>query len=130
VTRLRAFFAVALALVWAPVTSHCLFEKLPGFDFLSCCTHNDAAAPHGDDDCSNDACATVEQGFYKLKDNGDIVPQPGLAIAFFLDAVALQVTVKDSGGEAVRTARPPPHLAPAWQFFYRAAVPVRAPSLA
>lgn len=113
-----------LALLWAPVTSHCLFEKLPGFEFLHCATDTE------DSDCTDDACAVVEAGLYKVQDNGDIVPLPTLTLAFLPDVFAGEATVKDSGGEPFRAARPPPHLAPAWQFSYRAAVPVRAPSLA
>ena len=117
-----------LALLWVPVTSHCLFERLPGLEFLSCCTHPESSSPHENEDCSDDACAIVEGGGYKLKDNGDVIPKPALEIAFL--SLTSEAMVKDSGGEPLRAASPPPHLAPAWQFIFRVALPVRAPSLA
>ena len=116
-----------LALLWAPITSHCMFERLPGFEFLSCCTHEASECTDKEKDCETDSCAVVEDGLYKIQDNGNPLPEPTLAIAFHV--LADEATLKDSGRESLRAARPPPHLAPAWQFFYCTAVPVRAPSL-
>ena len=105
-----------------------MFERLPGLEFLSCCTHPESSSPHENEDCADDACAVVEGGGYKLQDNGDLIPKPTLDIASLF--AASEATVKDSDGEPLRAASPPPHIAPAWQFVYRAAVPVRAPSRA
>lgn len=120
-----------LALLWAPVTSHCLLERLPGFEFLSCCQHDesDRTAGHEQEDCSGDSCAVVEDGFYKIQDNGDAVPAPTLTIAFLLEVLSEQrLAANDSSGDVLRAALPPPTLQACWRFSYRAAVPVRAPS--
>ena len=111
-----------LALLWAPVTSHCLFERLPGFEFLACCDHEETSAPHEDEDCSTDACAVVEAGFYKLQDQEDLVVA---ALELELDVFGTVPKIHDV---VVTASQPPPDLAVAWQFAYRAALPVRAPS--
>ena len=121
---------VMLALLWVPITSHCMFERLPGLEFLACVPHVDASSTPQKQHCADEACAVIEEGSYKIQDDGDLVPKPVLTIAFLLGVVTGEATVKDSGGEPLRAAHPPPHLAPAWQFADRAAVPVRAPSLA
>lgn len=120
-----------LALIWAPVTSHCLLERLPGFEFLSCCAHEDAeaSAPHETEDCSEDACAVVEEGFYKLQDNGDPVPKPVTVLVFLLDTALIEAPANGSDPDRARRAPPLLILKVSWQFFHRAAVPVRAPSL-
>lgn len=67
--------AVWLALVWAPMTSHCDLEHLPGMEFVACC---DLAAPdsHQERDCQADTCASVESGHYKTEEQGVCVPPP------------------------------------------------------
>jgi hypothetical protein len=109
-----------LALLWAPITSHCLFERLPGFEFLSCCVHEDASGPHEDEDCSADACAVVESGFYKLQDHEDLI-----VAAVELDDFSGQLLIQDV---VTTLSRPRPTQSIGWQFSQRAALPIRAPS--
>jgi hypothetical protein len=132
VTGLRAILAVVLALLWAPITSHCLLERTPGLEFLSCCQHEqgEQKAGHEQEDCSDDPCAVIERGFYKIQENQDAVPAPALIAAFLVDVVPEQgQVVRDARGEVLRAALPPLNLQASWQFSCRAAGPVRAPTL-
>ena len=129
VTRFRTLLVVLLALLWAPVTSHCLLERLPGLDFLSCCPHDPGQCEDKEKDCETDSCAVIEQGLYKLQEHSDLIPKPQTAAAaFLLDFVFSPMRI-DSREESVQPMPPSPPLSSAWQFIYRAAVPVRAPSL-
>ena len=78
--------------------------------------------------CETDSCAVIEQGLYKLQDNVVIVPKPRTTAAFLFDFILSQTEI-DSGEEGAQQAPPSPSLKSAWQFVYRTALPVRAPSL-
>lgn len=122
VKRFRTVLLMLLALLWAPVTSHCMFERLDGFDFLSCCTHEEETAEpahHEEEDCSTDACAVVEEGSYKLQDHDDLLAS--------VTEVSYQARPKRTD-TMVGGARPPPDIAVGWQFSHRAAPLIRAPS--
>ena len=127
VAWLTTILSLALAILWVPVTSHCLLERLPGLEFLSCCTHDAVPCEDEEKDCAADSCAVVEEGFYKVQDNSDIVPEPVLlSVAFLLDVISAH-WMQDPSGESLGVS--PPHLPSSWQFVYRTAAPVRAPSL-
>ena len=117
-----------LALLWAPITSHCQLERVPSFEFLSCCTHDADECADKEKDCETDSCAVVEEGSYKVQDNDDAVPAPTLAPAFLLNVSAQEQAVAGLRGELFRPGLPPSTLEPSWRFSYRTAVAVRAPS--
>ena len=119
---------VSLALSWAPITAHCGLERLEALAFLTCCTHDDAA-PHEDDDCQSDGCAVVEAGLYKVENNALQLVCPSLSGPDFLHPEFLRGLPRSLPG--IRGARAAPVLiAASWQFRCRAAMPIRAPSLA
>jgi hypothetical protein len=116
--------ALILAVLWLPVTMHCSLEGLSGFEFLICCAHDDAAAPHEDNDCEADACAVVESGFYKLQDHEDLVVASGdVEVIDPFDSCVECRRIASAG-----TPRPRLDLAVGWQFSSRAAPLPRAPS--
>lgn len=124
VSRLTKALMLVCALLWAPITWHCQLEALPLFEFLTCCDHEDAAAPHQDSDCEQDVCAVVEGGNYKTQEHQVLVEPPALAANLIL--LALATSVADESARA--TFEDPPECARNWQFVLRAALPVRAPS--
>jgi len=126
VRRLRNILFVALALAWAPITSHCQLEILPALDFLACCGHDDESAPHHDNDCQQDACAAVESGHYKTQDPQLFVDPPMLAL--LLNVRGVCADAGDRTSRIILAAAPPEQLH-TWQFVLRAALPVRAPSI-
>lgn len=128
VRRLRTVVSLLLALMWLPATVHCRLESLPGFDFLTCCTHTDAdqSTSHHEGDCQTDGCATVEAGLYKHEDLDNTPVKPMVAVSLLPVLLEeLQARVPTSTG--IRSPAPP-ELCCNWQFSYRAALPPRAPS--
>ena len=122
----RTLTVAVLALLWAPVTMHCELEVLPGFEFLSCCSHH-AQAPHQDNDCDEDGCAVVESGFYVPPYNPFEVTAPTFFLAF---DVIPDYAFGELPGVLVHDLRgaPPPELGPQWRFSSRVALAPRAPS--
>lgn len=115
-----------LLALWVPATAHCQLEN--AFALLVCCDHADAT-PHQDADCKTDACATVESGAYR----SETPPSLGLPPAFLFTLMVAEITAEPLApppSDFVATALSPPELPRGWQFSLRAALPVRAPSLA
>ena len=78
-------------------------------------------------DCSQDNCAEIEAGLYRVEDN----PAFTLKLPIVLAMTSLVQTVqlpKPSPAVFLSTDSSPPELAQTWQFSRRAALPVRAPS--
>ena len=128
VKSLRILLTLLLLALWPLVTSHCSLEQMPGLEFLACADET-AAAPHQENDCETDGCASVESGFYKTEDGRQVLPTPPLAASVFLTAILLESAKPAHGGCTVFDAAPP-ELSKVWQFSQRAAAPPRAPSLA
>ena len=129
---LKAVMTFAFVGAFALATNHCRLEVLKGLEFLVCCSHDAEAdghaAPHQDDDCETDGCASLEDGLYKSEDGRIPTIVPLL--------VAVEIVRTD---DALLTHAPPlaqfstfaiPELPASWQFLLRAASPPRAPSLA
>jgi hypothetical protein len=122
----KAMLAILLALAWAPLTAHCQIESLVGLGLLSCQSAGEAPAPNGSH-CDDSSCCAWESGQCSLPQN-----QPSHVV--WLIAVALTVVPfalhnsppADAGMEILTTA--PPEITRIWQFSFRAALPVRAPT--
>lgn len=126
---MKTIWVATLALLWAPITSHCQLEALPALEFLACCDHGQSAPPHQDDDCKQDGCATVESGEYRTQDERIIVAAPVLILPGVESASDELNTLIDRVSRGILAAVPPEH-SRVWQFALRMALPVRAPSLA
>jgi hypothetical protein len=115
-----------LALLWAPLASHCLLESTLSLTSLSCCDHQDMAGQHGND-CHNAACDTVEAGQYRSALQRLTVLPPPLQLHF--ESPALILVAAEPAPNLIRehpdAARTPPA---SWQFFFRTALAPRAPS--
>ena len=101
---------------------------MPGLEFLACADEADSA-PHQDNDCETDSCASVESGFYKTEDGHHVVPPPPLTPSPLLTAISLEAAQPAAVSRIVFDSAPP-ELLKVWQFSHRAAAPPRAPSLA
>jgi hypothetical protein len=108
-----------------PATAHCLLETIPGLSFLRCCNHSDAA-PHQDSDCQSDGCVVVESGAYRIEDNPSFaVPVLAVVPPSFTD---LLLPEPQAAPPLPAIVPSPPELSARWQFFFRTALPPRAPS--
>lgn len=123
-TFTKALVAVVLVF-YGLALSHCRIELLPGFQFLSCCEHEDTA-PHQDSDCQQDACSVVESGFYKTTDHDEAAPAPLLVVGYESPTDSGRISSDDAQVELCSS--PPLELPRIWQFCFRAALPPRAPS--
>jgi hypothetical protein len=121
VNRWNAFLSVLCLAIWLPATQHCNLENLPGFSFLAC-----SADETGTTDCEGDSCQTVENGAYKIPDNGDFALIPVLSgILIDVLVVAEAQPLCPTHG---RVSEPPEPRSETWQFYSSFAVPIRGPS--
>lgn len=123
-------FAAFLAVLWLPVAAHCQLESMPGLEFISCQSgHGLSENPTAHCDAG---CCSAERSLYKTEESHAGLSSPD-ALADLLIPVLSEIDGSNSLPEEVcigiLTASPP-HLLKTWQFASRAALPVRAPSLA
>jgi hypothetical protein len=116
---------------WALMTHHCGLEAISGLEFLACAPESEAT-PHQPADCGDesDSCATVESGHYRVEEGQITAAKPpitGVALAF---AILSDLALVESSARRISPEPSPPELARVWQFCFRAALPVRAPSSA
>lgn len=126
VKSLRILLTLLLVALWPLVTSHCSLEQMPGLEFLAC-VDEAATAPHQENGCETDSCASVESGFYKTEDGRQVVPMPPLVASAFLTEILLEAEKPATAGCVVFDSIPP-ELPKVWQFSLRTALPPRAPS--
>jgi hypothetical protein len=124
---IKAWLTVAFIGAFALATNHCRLEVLRGLEFLVCCSHGggtEPAAPHQDDDCETDVCASLEGGLYKSED-GRITSIAPVFLAILPSATSPEFTLR----LAAVPDPAPPDLPTSWQFLLRAASSPRAPSI-
>jgi len=128
---IKTTLTVLLAIIWLPVSSHCLLvESVAAFEFLACCTHSDQAEPaeHHEADCATDVCSDIETAKYKSSVSRIDVPARETRICFapppLLEAHPLSTTVDPCPAHTDHSK-----LLVTWQFSSRTALPARAPSL-
>lgn len=123
----KTMLVFLLALAWAPLTAHCQLEIIPGFEFLACASH---CAPHSNSQApDSDACCAVEYSHYKPEDHQPLVfPECFVLLLEQTPAEQQIVPLIDARSDALVPVQP--ELLTSWQFFFRTALPVRAPSIA
>lgn len=126
--KLRTALIILLALAWVPLTSHCKLESLPGWEFLRCASEAPLTPEEGDP-CDEDGCCAVEFAKYQSSRQQEIAPVLLLGILPADPLGALDPLHPVGAGLGIPTSLPP-ELPVSWQFSLRAALPVRAPSLA
>ncbi len=117
-----------LALSWIFLSSHCRIGAMPGFEFLQCAADAQAAHEEGDP-CQNEGCCAAESAQYQAPRQQENAPVVILAIAPGGNLGLVEESLPEEVSLGVLTAAPP-ELPTCWQFSLRAALPVRAPSLA
>jgi hypothetical protein len=127
VRSLRLILTLLLALAWGPLAAHCRIESLTGLKMLRC-SNVEEGAPVGDSHCEGDTCCSWESGQYRLPQGQMPVLVPLLAVvpavAQVIEDAAAAETKEVSANES------PPGASKPWQFALRAALLVRAPSIA
>lgn len=126
---IKTTLTLLLAILWLPVSSHCLLlESASTLEFLSCCAHEDKTTEHHEDECATDSCSIVEGAQYKSSLQRVTVPPLDTHVAFELPPL-LVTTLKSAVITAHQSDDALAQLPVAWQFSARTAQPPRAPSL-
>jgi hypothetical protein len=117
--------AVFLALLWLPVSSHCLLENAEIIHRDLCCQPDPAHEHSHGHDAADGNCQVESRQITVQKQD---LSKESLLLALlksieFSSVEAASVAVIRSDGVA------PPELSPTWQFVSRAAVSPRAPSI-
>src|SRR5262245_41928342 len=124
VHRLKVILRLLCLALWLPATQHCHLEKLPGLAFLHCATDT------ADSDCQGDGCDTLEKGFYKTPDNGDVTVAAMLAGALSEPPAAIVAepvaALRPEAAWVFASPRPCPE---SWREYSARALAVRGPSL-
>ena len=118
-----------LVVLWMPLASHCLLECVAGLEFLQCDTAVEKEAHNDDQHGCDPSCCSVEFAKYNA-------PRPEeIYLDYHEASVALPATIHSANllPEALwlgALGTAPPEILRSWHFFSRAALPVRAPSIA
>jgi hypothetical protein len=121
VNRPLRLLGLILALVWVPITSHCLWEDAPGLQVFKCVDQTTGQSESDSNDCDGDVCSVLETADYKVSKTRTDVPPPFLNILFQLSPL------EAAPAEApLPVTAAPPRLP--WQFSVRTALSPRAPS--
>ena len=129
VRLLMRTLALLLVLTWAPLTTHCQLEGITGLELLQC--HSEGETPiSGNSHCDNSSCCDWEAGQYRLPQNQSPVADHSLVVILCEFGVVQQVMLPALGGSPAIQVTVAAELAVTWQFAFRAALPIRAPSAA
>jgi hypothetical protein len=120
----KAIVSVLLLAVWAACTVRCGIENFSQGTKISCCAE-DSGQPKGSPDNSEQCvCSSLLSAGYVWQEVGWVVPLPlQTACLFDLSPSGNELLVARPLNSVVWALKP-------WQFTSRAALPVRAPSLA
>lgn len=119
---------MGLAVAWMPLTSHCLIEAVPGFEFLRCAADTHDSDDHGDP-CEDGECCALESAVYQPSRPQDVAPHSLVAV-LLNNPFVFQTPAPELPPPAFRLidTAAPPEIPSSWQFSLRAALPIRAPS--
>jgi hypothetical protein len=117
VRLLHKLLAVVMLAIWLPASMHCALEDAGILEKDSAC----ADSPTGTHDRS-DECQFETSGIHLQKSE--------IAVAALIPAlvVVIETAQLDSCGLVILANPSLPDLCPSWQFVYRTALPIRAPS--
>jgi len=127
VRRLKAIVTVMVLAVWAVCTAHCTIENLTGASEPSCCKEEGGQSgqvPVGPGQC---VCSVIQAGGYVSHDNALLVPVPVRCLPLGNILCDSEDPLRRTG--VVEATLSPPEVVRSWQFCFRTALPVRAPSL-
>jgi hypothetical protein len=116
--------------VWFSCTAHCTLEMMTANKPLACCDNakvgsNPSQTPASPEQC---VCGWVKSGGYTFSKSASLVNAPTDVLLLF----ALSSSCEESLAAPAlpKLIFSPPELSANWQFAFRAALPVRAPSFA
>ena len=126
VRSIRNILFTLTALAWLPMSMHCRLETIPGLEFLACKTAAPQSNPNSH--CADTGCCAAENAQYKAEQNHLALLCQQFVISF-APVKNLPKALPDEVSLGILIAAPPSFLE-SWQFSFRTALPVRAPSIA
>jgi len=128
VRSLRNIWFALTALAWLSMTMHCQLETIRGLEFLACQATAPASKP--DSHCDTGCCAAEKSQYTKSAQLRVTLPSPDLLPILSMPLLDLANALPDEVSVFGILTAAPPGLTACWQFSFRTALPVRAPSLA
>ena len=125
--RLKAIVTVMVLAVWSACAVHCSLENLTGASEAPCCKDEGGPSgrvPAGAEQC---VCSTIQAGGYVSQENTRSTPAPLLSVLPGNSPCDSEDSLTRPG--VAEAALSPPEVVRSWQFYFRAALPARAPSL-
>lgn len=123
----RTLLTLMMALGWAPLAAHCQVEMATGLQFLRC-EAGPSASGCAESPCEQKTCCEWESGLYQAPQNAFSLHPIPIEAALLHPFDELRTPVAFEIGICMWATGPPEPPEP-WQFFLRAALPIRAPSL-
>ena len=124
---MKTIVTVLVLAVWAACTGHCAIESLRGAGGLPCCNEDGGQSDQAPQAPGHCVCGAIQAGGYVSQDSAISIPRP--PDGFILLVVAPQPADAPTQPANVEPALSPPRALEHWQFLFRTALPVRAPSL-
>ena len=119
---------VLVLTVWAACTVCCAVENMGGTGSVACCKDDGGGRPdQGPASPEHCICSFINSGGYVSQDTTLSIPVPLDGLLVF--AAEPQDADFPTRPGTVEPALSPPGALKPWQFFFRAALPARAPSL-
>lgn len=129
--KLKSIVALLLAALWLPASSHALLEHLELIHHVHADHEADSGGPHeheADNHAAADGLCLAPSVKTLPTKPVAVVPFPWLDVALLNAAQNFSALPSHPGPSPPGTA--PPEFSHCWQFSFRAALPVRAPSFA
>ena len=124
---LKMIVTVVVLAVWAACTAHCAMENLSGPARLPCCNEDGGQSDEAPDAPWHCVCSSIQSAGYVSQASALSIPLPLDGLCWFEVPPQNEASLARPG--VVEPTVSPPELVWAWQFFFRAALPARAPSL-
>lgn len=122
----RITFIALVALLWLPVSAHCLLETATGLQFLECQTEGQSSG-NPDSHCTGSGCCSVERSHYTVE-RAPISPRFVALDLITIDPVQAPLNCLPTEVSLGILTAAPPELSETWHFVSRTALPARAPS--
>jgi hypothetical protein len=128
VQHFKVIVTVLVLAAWSACSARCAVESLTGATALPCCDEGGGQSDQAPAVPGHCVCTTIQSGIYVSQDSALSIPLPLDGVCLFVVATQLGGPLTGPGSVEL-TPSPPGPLVP-WQFFLRAALLARAPSLA
>jgi len=123
----KTVIAILLAFTYPLAAGYCLIEKTGWVTPVDCCAETASPQHEEKEPCEGYGCCPIEYAVYSSVDAG-VVDVPALSTDLLFTAFILLTQPPVVETPPFSLERSPPDIPKSWQFFFRTALPPRAPS--